>query len=89
MLLLNKIGLKGKSEGFKPLSPMVELLVNIYLHQFGWFYFNKNITNAKLHKFLQIDKRSQNLDNPKKKMNCGTGLSIGQLTLPCLVVVIN
>ena len=38
------------------------------LYKFGQLYINKHITNAKLHKFQQIDQRKiqrvpQNLDN--------------------------
>ena len=53
-----------------PLSAMVRSLEIFDLYKFGQLYVNKHITNAKLHKFQQIDQRknlrvSQNLDIPK------------------------
>ena len=77
----------------KPLSAMDKPLVNAFLYKFGRFYINKNITNAKLSKFLQIDNKKK-LQNDTKlrwsrvRMAFGKGLSIGQCTLPIDGIII-
>ena len=47
-----------------PLRAMVRLK-KIVLYKFGQLYINKHVTNAKLHKFQQIDHRKKSKSVPK------------------------
>ena len=46
-------------------SPTMNYKKFFDLYKFGKFYINNHITNAKLHKFQQIDQRKKSKSVPK------------------------